>query len=304
MNTTARTTTRGRSPAAAPASVPAQILKAIVLIVACALVVMPFVSVVSTSLADQQQITDTGGYVLFPDNPSLSAYHAILAGGVVARALLVSVGIAVVGTLLGLTATSAMAYSLSRPGSFAHKPILMTVLLTMLFSPGIIPNYLLIKQLGLLNSWWSLILPVMVTGFSVIVLRSFMMGLPQDILESARIDGANDLQIFVRIILPLSKAAMAVIGLFFAVGFWNSWFNALLYINDPSKLPLPLVLRTYVVDNARLGAEQLSAETGALPPAQSLQMAILVISLVPILLVYPFLQRHFTKGVLVGAVKG
>jgi multiple sugar transport system permease protein/putative aldouronate transport system permease protein len=97
----------------------------------------------------------------------------------------------------------------------------------------------MIKQLGLLNSWWSLILPVMVTGFSVIVLRSFMMGLPQDILESARIDGANDLQIFWRIILPLSKAALAVIGVFFAVGFWNSWFNALLYINDPSKLPLP-----------------------------------------------------------------
>jgi putative aldouronate transport system permease protein len=304
MKTTAPTRTRGRSPAMAPASLPITALKAIVLIVVCLVVILPFISVISTSLADQRQITETGGYVLLPERPSFSAYHAILAGGVVTRALIVSVGIAVVGTLLALAVTSAMAYSLSRPSSFAHKPILVTVLLTMLFSPGIIPNYLMIKQLGLLNSWWSLILPVMVTGFSVIVLRSFMMGLPQDILESARIDGANDLQIFWRIILPLSKAALAVIGLFFAVGFWNSWFNALLYINDPSKLPLPLVLRTYVVDNARLGAEQLSAGTGVLPPSQSLQMAILMISLVPILLVYPFLQRHFTKGVLVGAVKG
>ena len=304
MTATAPFRTRGRSPASTPASLPIQVLKAIVLVVACLVVVMPFLSVISTSLADQKQITAQGGYVLIPDHPTLSAYRSILAGGVVAHALLISIGIAVVGTLLGLAATSAMAYSLSRPGSFAHKQILMLVLLTMLFSPGIIPNYLMIKQLGLLNSWWSLILPVMVTGFSVIVLRSFMMSLPQDILESARIDGANDFQIFARIVLPLSKAALAVIGLFFAVGFWNSWFNALLYINDPSKLPLPLVLRTYVVDNARLGAEQLSAETGALPPAQSLQMAILMISLVPILLVYPFLQRHFTKGVLVGAVKG
>jgi putative aldouronate transport system permease protein len=304
MKTTAPTRTRGRSPAMAPASLPITALKTIVLIVVCLVVILPFISVISTSLADQRQITETGGYVLLPERPSFSAYHAILAGGVVTRALIVSVGIAVVGTLLALAVTSAMAYSLSRPSSFAHKPILVTVLLTMLFSPGIIPNYLMIKQLGLLNSWWSLILPVMVTGFSVIVLRSFMMGLPQDILESARIDGANDLQIFWRIILPLSKAALAVIGLFFAVGFWNSWFNALLYINDPSKLPLPLVLRTYVVDNARLGAEQLSAGTGVLPPSQSLQMAILMISLVPILLVYPFLQRHFTKGVLVGAVKG
>lgn len=304
MTATAPFRSRGRSPASAPASLPVQVVKAVVLVIACAVIVMPFLSVVSTSLADQQQITAQGGYVLVPDHPSLSAYRSILAGGVVAHALLISVGIAVVGTLLGLATTAAMAYSLSRPGSFAHKQILMLVLLTMLFTPGIIPNYLMIKQLGLLNSWWALILPVLATGFSVIVLRSFMMGLPQDILESARIDGANDFQIFARIILPLSKAALAVIGLFFAVGFWNSWFNALLYINDPSKLPLPLVLRTYVVDNARLGAEQLSAETGALPPAQSLQMAILVISLVPILLVYPFLQRHFTKGVLVGAVKG
>ncbi|MEC3992601.1 carbohydrate ABC transporter permease [Actinacidiphila sp. DG2A-62] len=279
-------------------------LKGLVLLLCCAVVVIPFVAVVSTSLADKRQITRSGGFVLWPDHPSLYAYRAVLSGGVVTRSLMVSIGITVVGTLLALACTTMLAYALSRPGTFAGKPILLTVLFTLMFSPGIIPSYLVVKELGLLNSYWSLIVPVMVNGFNVIVMRSFFMDLPQDILDSARIDGAGEFRVLVRIVLPLSKAVLAVVGLFYAVGFWNSFFTAMLYINDTAKWPLQLVLRTYVVNNAPLGADNIAALGTTPPPQQSLQMAVLVISLVPILLVYPFLQKHFAKGVMVGAVKG
>jgi putative aldouronate transport system permease protein len=135
-------------------------------------------------------------------------------------------------------------------------------------------------------------------------MRAFFMGLPHELLESARIDGAGELTILRRLVLPLSRAVLAVIGLFYAVSYWNAFFNALLYMNDTTKWPLQLVLRTYVVNNAPIGVNQLAGSGEALPPQQSIQMAILVISIVPILLVYPFLQRHFAKGVLTGAVKG
>lgn len=285
-------------------SPPVQLLKALVLVVACLVVLVPFLMVVSTSLAGQQQVSAAGGYVLWPNDATLGAYRAILSGGVVTRATVISILITVVGTLLSLVLTAALAYAVSRPGSFAHRPILMIVLLTLLFSPGIIPVYLTVKELGLLDSYWSLILPVAVSAFNVIVVRSFIMGLPRDLIDSAKIDGATERQVLLRIVLPLSRAVLAVVGLFYAVGYWNAYFNALLYINSANKWPLQLVLRTYVVNNTPLGQGDLGAAAEAIPPSQSLQMAILVISLVPIILVYPFLQRHFTKGVLVGAVKG
>jgi putative aldouronate transport system permease protein len=278
-------------------------VKGVLLVVVCALVVLPFVGIVSTSLAGQKQVTESGGFVLIPDSVSLSAYRAIFAGGVVTRALVVSLLITLVGTAVSLMLTAGLAYSLSRQGSFGHRTMVLIVLFTLLFGPGIIPSYLMVKDVGLLNSYWSVIIPTAVNGFNVIVMRSFFMGLPREIMESARIDGAGELTILRRIVLPLSKAVLAVIGLFYAVGYWNGWFTALLYLNDQSKWPMQLVLRTYVVNNTELGVSQLSGNE-TLPPQQSLQMAILVISVVPILLVYPFLQRHFAKGVLTGAVKG
>lgn len=284
-------------------SLPVRAFKGLLLTVVCALVVLPFIGILSTSVASRRQVTEAGGFVLFPDSVNLSAYRAIFAGGVVTRALLISIGITVVGTAVSLACTTTLGYALSRPGSFGHRPLLMTVLFSLLFGPGIIPTFLVVRSLGLLNSYWSLILPSAVSAFNVIVIRSFFMNLPNDILESARIDGAGEFVIFRRIVVPLSKAALAVIGLFYAVGYWNAFFNALLYMNDNSKWPLQLILRSYVVDQSTLTASQLGAQE-AVPPQQSIQMAILVISIVPIVIVYPFLQRHFAKGVLTGAVKG
>ncbi len=278
--------------------------KGVVLLICCLLVLIPFLAVISTSLASQQALNEAGGFLLFPKDPSFDAYRAIFAGGVVTRATLVSVGVTVVGTFLSLACTAALAYGLSRPGSLLHRPMIFLLLGSLLFSPGLIPTYLMVKQLGLLDSYWSLILPVLVNGFNVIVMRAFFMELPEELLESAKLDGASEVRILLQIVLPLSKAVMAVIGLFYAVAYWNAFFNALLYMSTPEKWPMSLVLRTYVVNQSPLGTDQLAIGAEALPPQQSIQMAILVVSIVPILLVYPFLQRHFAKGVLIGAVKG
>jgi putative aldouronate transport system permease protein len=277
-----------------------RVVKAIVLVLLCAVVIVPFVSVVATSLADQQQITAAGGFVLWPRHPSLLAYQSLFVGGVVTRALVISLLITLVGTAISLVATGTLAYALSRPGSLGHRPLLLMVLTTLLFVPGIIPNYLIVQQLGLLNSYWSLILPVAVNGFNVIVMRAFFMDIPHELTEAARIDGAGELAVLRHVVLPLSKAVIAVIGLFYAVAYWNAFFNALLYINDNAKWPLQLVVRTYVIQSVSLSDP---LNSGPVPPTYAVQTAILVITIIPILLVYPFLQRHFAKGVLTGAVK-
>jgi putative aldouronate transport system permease protein len=296
-----RTGRRTRAIAALPLSA----FKGVILIVACGLVLVPFIMVISTSLADPDQVNVAGGFVLWPERPSFDAYAAILSGGTVTRAVLVSLGITLVGTALSLTCTAMLGYALSRPGSFAHKPILLIVLFTLLFTPGIIPTYLVVSQLGLINSYWSLILPVVINAFNVIIMRAFFMELPQDLIDSARLDGAGEVRIFLRIVLPLSNAVIAVVGLFYAVSYWNSFFSALLYLNDTAMWPLQLILRTYVINGSPLGSDALGAGSEAAQlPQQTLQMAILVLSLIPILLVYPFLQKHFAKGVLTGAVKG
>ncbi|MFC0529193.1 carbohydrate ABC transporter permease [Phytohabitans kaempferiae] len=278
--------------------------RGLVLGLGCLAVVVPFWAVLMTSIASPAEITRAGGFVLWTREPTLDAYQAVLSGGIVTRALIVSVGITVVGTALSLVATIALAYALSRPGSLLHKPILLMTLFTLLFNPGMIPMYLTVKQLGLLDNYLALILPVLVNAFNVIVMRAFFLEIPDELLDSAHIDGAGELRILLRIVLPLSKAVVAVIGLFYAVAYWNAFFSAMLYMQSPEKWPLQLVLRTYVVNNTPIGSDQLSSNLENLPPQISVQMAILVISILPILLIYPFIQKHFAKGLMVGAVKG
>lgn len=313
MTTMSPTRPAGRKPRRAysaipgetPGTLPWRTLKSLILLVCVIAVVLPFLAIIATSLADADQVNKAGGYVLWPDDITFSSYRALLSGGLVSKAMLVSIGVTVVGTALSLVSSIMLAYGLSRPGSFGHKPVLMLLLMSMLFAPGIIPSYLMVKQLHLVNSYWSLILPTMINAFNVIVLRSFFMNLPKELIDAARIDGASEPKILTGIVLPLSKASVAVIGLFYAVTYWNAFFNALLYINDAAKWPMQLVLRTYVVNNATLSGGQVDVAAGApIPPTQSLQAAILVLSIVPIVIVYPFLQRHMNKGVMVGAVKG
>jgi ABC-type glycerol-3-phosphate transport system permease component len=236
---------------------------------------------------------------LFPKQPSLQSYVAVLYNGVVARALLVSLGITLVGSFVSLVMTTSMAYGLARRGP-GLKPILYLVLFTMLFTPGIIPNYLVVKQLGLLNSYAALILPVMINVFNLVVMRQFFMEIPEELTDSARIDGAGEFRILWSIILPLSKPVIAVIGLFYAVAYWNAFFSAMLYLDDNSRWPLQMIVRMYALQGTNL-----ASQTGEGPLVQqSLQMAVVVCATIPILIVYPFLQRYFTAGVLSGAIKG
>jgi putative aldouronate transport system permease protein len=287
-----------------PPSVGERLGKGIILTVVSLAVILPFVGIISTSLAPASQINEAGGFVLFPKSVDWGAYRSILSGGVVTRALFISVGVTAVGTVLSLACTALLAWALSRRGTVANRPMLLLLLFSLLFSPGLIPLYLAVQQFGLIDSLWSLIVPSMISAFNVIVVRSFFVALPGELIDSARIDGASEWQVFRYIALPLSRPVLAVIGLFYAVSYWNAFFNALLYINNATNWPLQLVLRTYVVNGTQLGSADLGGISEAVPPQISVQMAILVISIIPILLVYPFVQKHFTKGVLTGAVKG
>lgn len=280
-----------------------RLLKAVILAIVVFVVVYPFVTIVATSLGSEREITRSGGLImLWPDAPTLDAYRTILAGGVVARALWVSTGITVVGTLMSLTATIAMAYALSRP-MIGRRFVVRLTLFTLFFAPGIIPNYLVVRELGLLNSYASLILPVLVNAFNLLILRQFFMGIPAELIDAAKIDGAGDLQVLFRVVLPLSKAVIAVIGLFYAVAYWNAFFNAVLYLSDSAKWPLQIVVRLYVLSGISLPGTIGAVDANA-PPPEAMQMAIVVVAITPILLAYPFLQRYFARGVLTGAIKG
>ncbi|CAM3553042.1 carbohydrate ABC transporter permease [Occultella aeris] len=278
------------------------VVKLLVFAIACALVLVPFVAIIATSLAPSAQVTDSGGMVLWPERLDITAYQAILSGGVVTRALGVSGIVTIVGAVLSLTVSSMLAYALTRSALPGRRLITMLLIFSLFFNPGIIPMYLAVQQFGLLDSLAALIVPTCLNAFNVIVLRAFFSNLPTDVLEAAEIDGASEFTMLARIVLPLSKAALAVIGLFYAVGYWNAFFSALLYINDPKLWPLQLVLRSYVTNDNQIGSADLAS--GILPAQVTLQMAILVVSIVPIVCVYPFLQRHFAKGALTGAVKG
>jgi putative aldouronate transport system permease protein len=293
-----------RPPWMEQATLPERIGKAIVLTLVTIVVIYPFITVVATSLATEAEITRNGGLILiWPSQMSLSAYRTIFTGGIVTKSVLVSIGITTVGTVLSLVTTIGLAYALSRPIIFG-RAILAMSLLTLLFVPGIIPNYLAVKQLGLLNSYSALVLPVMINAFNLVVMRQFFMGIPQELIDSARMDGAGDLRILTKIVLPLSGAVIAVVALFYAVAYWNAFFNALLYLNDNSMYPLQLVLRNYVLQRAPLPGAMVAGDESGAPPAEAMHMAVLVVALVPVMIVYPFLQRYFTRGVLTGAIKG
>ncbi|HVL25612.1 MAG TPA: carbohydrate ABC transporter permease [Thermomicrobiales bacterium] len=276
-------------------------LKALTLAFIVVVMLFPFINVFAVSFSTYEDILG-GGLVLFPKNPTLDAYRAIFSGGIVVRALQVSAGLTIFGTLAQMIFTTTMAYGLSRPNVPGSRGVLFVVLGAMLISPGIIPSFLLIKEFNLLDTYAALIVPGLISSFNLIIVRQFFINLPQDLIDSARLDGASEWAIFRTIVLPLSKAVLAVVSLFYAVGIWNSFFNAILYISDTSKWPIQLVLRQYVLQGASISAADFNQST-PLPP-QTLQMAIVVIATVPILVVYPFLQKYFTRGVLTGAIKG
>ena len=275
----------------------------IFLIVYGILCIFPFLYIVSASFADSAEIISRSIF-LIPQRPTLVAYDYIMSSPVLPRSLLVSVCVTVVGTITSMVVTLSMAYAVSKKYLVGRSVIMGFVAFTLVFSGGMIPTFLVVKELGLIDQFAALILPVCVNTFNLIVIKNFFQRLPQELEDAARIDGCNDMRIFTNIVLPLSMPVIATFTLMYAVGYWNDYFNSLIYLNDTKKWPLQIMLRQIVmfsqggIDGAGIDLEYVK------PPAQSIKMAVIVFGTVPILVVYPFLQKHFAKGVLLGSVKG
>ncbi len=284
-------------------SAAARVGKVALFVVLAFLMLFPFVYVIAVSFSSYKDVLG-GGLILFPQHPTLEAYRAIFKGGIVVHALVVSIGLTLGGTAVNMLMTVTMAYGLSRPGVPGSRAVLALVLFTLLFSAGLIPDYLLVRNLGLIDTYGSVILPGAINAFNLVILRQFFMSLPSELLESARLDGASDLRVLLRIVLPLSKPVLAVVALFYGVAHWNDFFRATLYLNDAHKWPIQLVLRQYVLQGSALANAVALDPNQPPPPAQTIQMAVVVVATVPILIVYPVLQRYFTRGVLTGAIKG
>jgi len=266
---------------------------------------VPFVYIIAGSFASQAEIT-ARGFFLIPRQPRLEAYEYILSSRLLPRAMIVSIVLTVVGTFVSMIFTVTFAYPLSKKYLPGRNVLLSMVVFTMLFSGGMIPVFLTVRLFGLLNNFWAMILPGTISAWNLIIIKNFFQGIPAELEESARIDGASDFRVFVRIVLPLSTAAIATFSLFYAVGYWNSFRPALLYLpGNPGMWPLQLVLRNIVMLAAGVIADAAAFDPEFIqPPPDSIRNAVIVFATVPILLVYPFIQKHFTKGVMIGAIKG
>ncbi|MGE7828751.1 carbohydrate ABC transporter permease [Paenibacillus sp. NPDC093718] len=279
------------------------IINSLMLVLIGTVMVIPFLYIFAVSFSSLHEYMSSD-LLLWPKEWVLDSYRYIFASKSFIRSLGITIFITVIGTLVNLVFTSAMAYGLTRklPG---QSFMLFLVLFTVLFSAGMIPTYMIVKETGLLNSLWALIIPSAIAPFNLIVMRQFFLGIPEELNEAAYIDGANELTTFFKVILPLSKPALATFCLFYAVGHWNNYFAGILYLNDPTLWPIQVILRQIVLLNDpinSLGSVTMMMENP--PPPETIQMAATLVATLPILIVYPFLQKHFAKGVMIGSVKG
>lgn len=278
------------------------------LIILLIVTILPILHVAAISFSSSTAI-NRGLVTFYPKGFNLNAYIKVWEAGTVPNAFKNSVIYTVVGTAINMVLTITTAYPLSKKDLPFKKFYTTLIVITMFFGGGLIPRFLLVTKLGLYNTMWALILPGAISSWNLIVMRTFFQSIPVEIEESAYLDGANDMQILFRIILPLSQASLATIGLFYAVGHWNSWFSALIYLKSNSKYPLQLVLREIVIQGqmAKELAEQGDTflwQEMEMVSVESLKYATLFISIVPMLIVYPFIQKYFVKGVMIGSLKG
>ncbi|MCL6601553.1 MAG: carbohydrate ABC transporter permease [Paenibacillus sp.] len=283
----------------------------IFMIILVTVTLYPFLNTIAVSL-NAGNDTIRGGIYLWPRQWTTQNYKAVFASGTIYNAFWISVARTVISTLLNIFLTTMLAYTLSRKEYVFRKSITVIFVLTMYFSAGLIPGYFLIKQLHLLNTFWVYVIPSMISAFNMIVIRTYIGTLPESLIESAKIDGAGDFKIFIRIIFPLCKPVLATIALFVAVGAWNSWFDAFLYTSSKQELStlqyeLMKLLSSTMNSNsnpnvaAGIGMDQNSAQAMVTPI--SIRAAVTIVASVPILVVYPFLQKYFVVGLNVGSVK-
>ena len=270
------------------------------------IIIIPFYNVIIISITSEAEFIRTP-FLIFPTAPTLDAYRALFIDGRILVGYRATLRILALGLPINLTLTTLTSYALSKPSYPGKKFFIFYALFTMFFSGGIIPLYLLIVDLRLTNTIWSVVMVSSINTFYLIIMRNYFMSLPPALEESAKIDGAHEMTVFLRIILPLSKPIIATITLFFAVDRWNEWFNAMIFIRRMDLTPLQLVLRSIVMDAQMIDPMALAA-TGAADEtlqrfALGMRMAAVFCTMVPIMLVYPFLQKYFTKGIMIGAIK-
>lgn len=277
----------------------------ILLAVALVIVIVPLLYIVSSSFSSAEAVT-SGQVFLWPVDFSIKGYQAVLQNPQIITGYANSLFYTVVGTLISTVMTIAIAYPLSRRDFLGRNVIMTLLLFTMLFSGGLIPTYLVVQHLGLLNTRWALILPQAVAVWQVIIARTyFRSAIPDELAEAAELDGSSDLRFLWSVVLPLSKPMIAVIALMYAITQWNSYFDALIYLKDPDLFPLQLVLRNILILNTQTGgAIDASLQMQRQQLANLMKYSLIVVASIPVLIIYPFVARYFTKGVLIGAIKG
>ncbi len=279
-----------------------------VLFVTGAVTLYPVINVFSISLSHPNEVAR--GITWLPRHLDLSAYEFILDHPMIGVGYRNSLIYVTIGTTINLVMTCLCAYPLSKKGLVGRKFVMLLIVFTMFFSGGLIPTYLLVRALGMVNTMWALLIPGAIAAYNMIILRTFFQSIPQDLEESAFLDGAGRWRILASIVLPLSKAGLAAIGLFYALGHWNSYFNALIYLNDAEKYPLTMIVREIVLQEVVLKRQELSgdvfdAEREAKFAAytQNFRYATVFVSIIPMLIIYPFLQRYLVQGVMIGSLK-
>ena len=265
----------------------------------------PLLIVVSTSFSSASAVI-SGKVWLFPVDFSLEGYKAVFRTNDVLIGYRNSLFYMVVGTVINLFMTLITAYPLSRDDLVGQGIIMKLFTFTMIFGCGMIPNYLLMKDLGLLNTVWVMLIPGAISVYNMIITRTFIKSnIPKEMLEAAQIDGCSDIQYFIKMVLPLSGAVIAVITLYYAIGHWNAYFSAFMYLNDKELYPLQIFLKNILVSNQveadMIVDEQVQSVEGI---AEVLKYSLIVVAVVPVMIIYPFVQKHFVKGVMIGAVKG
>jgi putative aldouronate transport system permease protein len=280
------------------------LLKGMFLLFIIGVTLYPFINMIAVSLSDNIYLM-RNEVTFYPKGFTMKAYRSVFQDKRIFNGFFNTVMYTTLGTVISLIGTACGAYSLSKPDMLFHKFFTMMTVFTMFFSGGMIPIYLVIKGAHLINTMWAVILPGAISAWNVIILRSFFYGIPKELEESCKIDGLNDIQIFWHIILPLSKPALASVGLFVAVGLWNSFFGPFLYLTDEKKYPLQVILRDIVVAGDMKSAEGAGGgvgDTAVIPEA--IRFATILVSTLPIIMVYPFIQKYFVTGMMIGAVKG
>ncbi|MDG0813602.1 carbohydrate ABC transporter permease [Cohnella rhizosphaerae] len=271
----------------------------------CLATLFPLYYVFVMSVTPYSEVMRHGGFVLLPRSLTWDAYRMIFESPVVPRALRVTVSITLVGTFLNLLVTTGLAYPLSKKYLPGRSPAIVAIVFTMLFSGGMIPLYLVVNAVGIMNTLWALILPGLVSTFNLLIMKTYFENLPSEVEEAAKIDGCGDIATLTRIVLPLSLPIMATLGLFYGVGHWNAYFNGIMYLNDRSLYPIQVVLRNMIqMPNVSQELQTQNPQALARLPAETVKMATVVVAILPMLAVYPFLQKYFIQGMLLGSVKG